>query len=260
MKRLLIIALAAVAVGYLAICGLMFSKQRLIIFPGPTERAGLAGKSVFVDVPQGTYLLWRDAGPGTPVVVHFHGNGEQVAYRTDLAELFAAQGISFAAIEYPGYAGAAGEPGEASLFEAATRGLEHLTGPMGVDRARLVLSGQSLGTGVAVEMARAGWGTRLLLLTPYTRLPDVGAAAFPWLPVRWLMRDRFDSVARAKDVAMPVVIVHGTDDEVIPFRLGQELSTAFAHATFVEVPGGHHNDLWDRPEVVSAVLQFVKPR
>jgi fermentation-respiration switch protein FrsA (DUF1100 family) len=193
------------------------------------------------------------------VVVHFHGNGEQVAYRTDLAELFAAQHISFAAIEYPGYAGAAGEPTEASLLEAATKGLEHLTGPLGVDKSRLVLSGQSLGTGVAVAMAKAGWGTRLLLLTPYTALPDVGAAAFPWLPVRVLMRDRFDSAARANDVVMPVTIIHGTDDEVIPVRLGQELSTRFAHATFIEVPGGHHNDLWDRPEVVRAVRQFVKP-
>jgi hypothetical protein len=257
-KRLMMLALSVFAIGYLSICGLLFAKQRLLIFPAPKERAGLAGKSIFVDVPGGTYLVWRDAGPNTPVVVHFHGNGEQVAYRTDLAELFAAQGVSFAAIEYPGYAGADGEPTEASLFAAASKGLEHLTGPLGVDRSRLVLSGQSLGSGVAVEMAQAGWGTKLLLLTPYTTLPDVGAAAFPWLPVRLLMRDRFDSVARAKGVAMPVTIIHGTDDEVIPFRLGQALSTAFAHATFVEVPGGHHNDLWDRPEVVATVLKFVK--
>jgi uncharacterized protein len=257
-KRGMLVVLSVVVGGYLAICALLALEQRRLVFPAPRTRGELHGASRFVLVPGGTFMLWRDAGPSSPVVVHFHGNGEQVAYRTDLAELFAEQGVSFAAIEYPGYAGAPGAPSEASLLESAQRGLEHLTSTMGVARSRVLLSGQSIGTGVAVAMATRGWGTKLVLLSPYTSLPDVAAGAFPWLPVRLLMRDRFDSEASAPSIAMPVLIAHGTDDAVIPFALGKRLSTRFPQATLVTVPQGHHDDLWSRSEVIDAVLRFTK--
>jgi hypothetical protein len=85
----------------------------------------------------------------------------------------------------------------------------------------------------------------------------VGARALPWLPVRLLMRDRFDSVALAPQIEVPVLILHGTADEVIPFALGQRLSQAFPKAFLVAIPGGHHNDLWDSLQVATAVLDFV---
>jgi pimeloyl-ACP methyl ester carboxylesterase len=161
------------------------------------------------------------------------------------------------AVEYPGYPGASGAPSEESLLAAAEAALQHLTGAMKLDRSRLVLEGQSVGTGVAVAMAAKGWGTRLVLLSPYTSLPDVAASAFGWLPVRLLMRDRFDSKSRAADVKIPTLIVHGTDDEVIPFALGQELGTSILGAKFIAKQGRHHNDLWDDESVQDAVFDFV---
>ncbi len=254
----MLVTLGVLGAGYLAVCALVASQQRHLVFPAPRVRAELLGASRFVDVPQGTFLLWRDAGPRSPVVVHFHGNGEQAASRADLAELLAAQGVSFAAVEYPGYAGAPGAPSEATLVEAAERALEHLTNGLGVERSRLILSGQSIGTGVAVAMAARGWGTKLLLLSPYTSLPDVGASAFPWLPVRLLMRDRFESAVAAPGIALPVLIVHGTEDTVIPVSLGRSLAARFPQATFTAVAGAGHNDLWTRAEVIDAVLRFTR--
>lgn len=215
---------------------------------------------MLVEVPGGTHFLWRPVAGDGPVVVHFHGNAEQVSNEAWLAEAFAAQGISFAAVEYPGYAGTAGDPSEASLVAAAVAALAHLTGSLGIAKQRLVLSGQSVGTGVAVAIAAKGWGTRLLLLTPYTALPEVAARVFTWLPVRLLMRDKFDSASRAAEVKVPVLVIHGTDDEVIPFDLGQALAGKFNAGHFVQIPGGHHNDLWDRPEVVREVMRFVQAR
>lgn len=258
MKRLAFILLAALVIGYVSICVLVFTQQRKLLFPAPTQRTPIEGKSVLVEVPGGTHLLWRQVEGDGPVVVHFHGNGEQVSNEAWLAEAFAVQGISFAAVEYPGYAGTAGEPTEASLVAAADAALAHLSGSMGISRQRLVLSGQSVGTGVAVAMAAKGWGTRLLLLTPYTSLPDVAARVFPWLPVRLLMRDRLDSASRAAEVKVPVLVIHGTDDEVIPFDLGQTLATKFTAGRFVQVPRGHHNDLWGNPQVVHEVMRFVR--
>jgi pimeloyl-ACP methyl ester carboxylesterase len=241
---------------YLAICVLMFTLQRSLVFPAPKELATPVDLER-VEIPNGTFALYRLAPGDGPVVVHFHGNAEQVANLSWLGQGWAEKGCSFVAVEYPGYPSASGSPSEDSLLAAAEAALVHLSGTMKIDRSRLVLEGQSVGTGVAVAMAAKGWGTRLVLLSPYTSLPDVAARSFTWLPVRLLMRDRFDSKSRAADVKIPTLLIHGTLDEVIPFALGQELSTLIPGAKFVAKQGLHHNDLWDDETVQDAVFDFV---
>ncbi|MDP1828827.1 MAG: alpha/beta hydrolase [Archangium sp.] len=248
--------LAIVATLYLGLCGLLFVVQRSLLFPAPKELATPVDLER-VQIPDGTFVLARWAPGDGPVVVHFHGNGEQVAHLSWLGQAWAEHGCSFVAVEYPGYPGAPGEPSEESLTAAADAALRHLTGAMKVDRSRLVLEGQSVGTGVAVAMLEKGWGTRLVLLSPYTSLPDVAASVFGWLPVRLLMRDRFDSRSRAGAVKVPTLIIHGTDDEVIPFALGKELSALIPGAKFIAAQGRHHNDLWDDEAVQDGVFSFV---
>ena len=257
MKRLALTVLVTLAVGYLVICALLFFAQRKILFPAPTQLAAVRGGIEKVDVPGGTFLLWKSVPGDGPVVVHFHGNGEQVGSLTWLAEAWAEHGVSFAAVEYPGYPGAAGSPSEDSIVEASEAALRHLTGEMKIDRSRLVLEGQSIGTGVAVNMASKGWGTRLVLLSAYTSLPAVGARAFPWLPTSLLMRDRFDSESLAAGLRVPTLIVHGAIDQVIPVALGQALSKAIPGAKFLSVDGAEHNDLWDRASTQEAIFGFV---
>lgn len=255
---MLTIVLGTLAVGYAGLCAFFFATQRSVIYPAPPTRALPTGKAKLLDVPGGTPLLWRDAGIDGPVVVHFHGNGEQVGHLGWLAEGFAVRGISFAAVEYPGYPGAAGSPSEDALLDAAQKALEYLTTKLGVAKSRLVLLGQSLGSGVATAMAEKGWGTRMVLLTPYTSLADVGARVLPYVPVRLLILDRFDSAGRAPRVTLPVLVVHGTKDEVIPFDLGAKLAGLFPSARFMKVEGGQHNDLWERKDVSDAVMAFVQ--
>jgi uncharacterized protein len=251
------IALVVVlGVIYLGLCTLLFVKQRAFIYPAPTERAPVHGTKQ-VRVPGATFYEWKRVEGNGPVVVHLHGNGEQVAYLSWLASQWADRGVSFVAIEYPGYPDAGGSPSEAELVRTAEAALEHLVKELQVDRSRLVLVGQSLGTGVAVQLAARGWGTRMVLLTPYTSLTDVAASAFSIFPVRLLMLDRFDSLALAPKLKVPTFVVHGTDDEVIPFALGEQLAASISGARFMKVPGAHHNDLWDRPEVVEAIEKFV---
>ena len=259
-KRLALTVLVTLAVGYLVICGLLFFAQRKILFPAPTQLAAVREGMERVEIPGGTFLLWKNVKGGGPVVVHFHGNGEQVGSLSWLAEAWAERGVSFAAIEYPGYPGAAGAPSEDSIIEASEAALTHLTGAMKIDRSRLVLEGQSIGTGVAMNLAAKDWGTKLILLSPYTSLPAVAAKAFPWLPTGMLMRDRFDSASRAAGIKVPTWIVHGTADAVIPLELGQSLSKSIAGATFLEVTGAGHNDLWDRESTQEAIFTFVTAR
>lgn len=242
---------------YLAVCVFLFVVQRSLIFPAPTQAAGVTGALERVEVPGGTFFLWQRVPGDGPVVVHFHGNGEQVAYLSWLSQAWAERGVSFVAVEYPGYPGAGGTPSETGIIDASQAALEHLTGPLKIDRSRLVLEGQSVGTGAAVTLASRGWGTRLVLLSPYTSLPAVAAKALPWLPTGLLMRDRFDSLSRASALKVPTLIIHGTRDSVIPFELGQALAAAIPGAVFLAIEGADHNDLLDRESTLQAIFSFV---
>lgn len=251
------VLLFALAGAYLGLCAVLFLVQRALVFPAPRDRVD-SESGTTVEVPGGTPMLWRSVEGGGPVVVHFHGNGEQIGGLGWLGEALAKRQVSFAAVEYPGYPGAPGAPSEASIVTAAEKALEHLTGPMGVARERIVLSGQSLGTGVAVRLAANGWGTKLVLLSPYTSMTDVAMrGVFQVFPVRLLMRDRFDSEPLAPRIDRPVLVLHGSQDEIVPFDLGQALSARFPHARFVEVRGAGHNDLWQHPPTASEYLDFV---
>ncbi|MBX7097955.1 MAG: alpha/beta hydrolase, partial [Myxococcaceae bacterium] len=170
-------------------------------------------------------------------------------------QLFTARGLGFAAVEYPGVGLGPGEPSEPALLAAAQAAAEHLR-RHGVEGTQLVLSGQSLGSGVAVALAAQHVGARVLLVSPYTALPDVGALRFPFLPVHLLMRDRFDSLGRAAQVTQPVLLVHGEHDAVIPVAQGKTLAAALPHVTTRFVDGGHLG-LFRRPDVAQAVVDFA---
>lgn len=258
MKRRVLFVVGTLAAVYLAICGLMFGVQRNLLFPAPKELSRVKDGMEREEVPGGTFFLWHRAPGDGLVVVHFHGNGEQVGSLGWLAREWAERGVSFVAVEYPGYAGAGGSPSEESLVQASEAALQHLTSTLKIDRSRLVIVGQSVGTGVAVTMAAKGWGTKLVLLSAYTSLPAVAASAFPFLPTSLLMRDRFDSASKAAGLKLPTLILHGTKDEVIPFALGEALSQAIPGAKFVPVEGAGHNDLFDREQVLAEIFDFVR--
>ncbi len=257
MRRYARLVAVTCAVGYALLCVGLVTLENSLVYPAP-KTLRPASKAMVLPIPGGTSMLWVPGDGVAPTVVFFHGNGEQVSDTEWLAGNIHDLGIGFAAIEYPGYAGTPGVPGEQAMLEAGEAGLRHLTGPMGIAPEQLVLCGQSLGTGIAVQLAARSWGRKLVLLTPYTSLPDVGADEFPYLPVRLLMKNRFDSASWAPKVRQPVMIIHGTNDVVVAFEQGKALSAMFAPpAQFVEIPSGTHFDLWDREYVYARVAQFI---
>jgi hypothetical protein len=263
---MLLLVLATLVIAYVGLCALVFLNQRQLVFPVPpgAREPALPGATLLrIPGPEGStvYALHVPAPDGAPTVVHFHGNGEQLADgSTWLAQRFQEVGLGFYAVEYPGYGlAAAGQgPSEKGIYAAAESALAHLRGQLGVPRERTVLQGQSLGSGVAVEMAKRGLGTRLVLITPYTSIVEVGARIFPWLPARLLVRDPFDNAAKAPGLKLPVLIVHGTRDEVIPVDMGQRLGTLFPNATTRILEGKRHNDLLDRPAVLQEMMEFAR--
>ncbi|HEX8818978.1 MAG TPA: alpha/beta hydrolase [Archangium sp.] len=262
---MLLLVLATLVIAYVGLCVLVFLNQRHIVFPVPpgAREPELPGATLLhIPGSEGStvYALHVPAPEGAPTVVHFHGNGEQLADGTWLAQRFQEAGLGFYAVEYPGYGLAAvGQgPSEKGIYAAAEAALEHLYRDLGVPRERTVLQGQSLGSGVAVEMAKRGHGTRLVLITPYTSIVEVGARVFPWLPASLLVRDPFNSAAKAPGLTLPVFIIHGTRDEVIPVDMGQRMGTLFPNATTRILEGKHHNDVLDRPDILQELVRFAR--
>ena len=261
---MLLLVVVTLIIAYVGLCLLVFVCQREMVFPVPSwAREPKLPGAVLLRIPglEGStiYALHVPAPAGEPTVVHFHGNGEQLADAVWLAQRFQEAGLGFYAVEYPGYGLAAGQgPSEAGIYAAAETALEHLHRELGVPRERTVLQGQSLGSGVAVEMAKRGHGARLVLITPYTSITELGARIFPWLPASLLVRDRFDSAAKAPGLKLPVLIVHGTRDAVIPVDMGQRLGTLFPNAAVRLLEGVHHNDVLDRPSVLRELMEFAR--
>ena len=187
------------------------------------------------------------SSPYAGTIVYFHGNGEVVGDDVWIARELVKRGFHVVLAEYRGYGvSAPGQPTETGLYADAEAILASLTA-RGIDATRIALWGMSLGTGVAAEMARRGRGQVLVLVAPYTSIVDVAAQYVPILPAGLLMEDRFDTLAKAASIHTRTLVLHGTQDEVVPFVMGRRVAGAIAGATFVPVEGGHHNDLFLGP-------------
>ena len=143
-----------------------------------------------------------------PVIVYFHGNGGHIGYRADRVERFAREGYGVLMLEYRGYGGNPGMPSEAGLFEDAAAALRFVAA-QGVPGHRLVLYGESLGTGIAVQAATTREVGAVVLESPYTSIAAAAQFHYPFIPAAWLVSDRYDSLSRIGQVRAPILMLHG---------------------------------------------------
>ena len=147
-------------------------------------------------------------------------------------------------VEYRGYGASRGpDPCEEGLYLDAEAVLDMLN-QRGMGPDRIVLWGTSLGTGVAAEMARRGRGSSLILVSPYTSIPDLVTHVLRALPARALMPEQFDTLAKSAEIRVPTLVVHGDADEIVPFAMGERVARAIVGARLLRVAGGHHGDLF----------------
>ncbi len=179
------------------------------------------------------------------VVLYFHGNGEQVADNRDLMELLRDElDAAVLVFDYRGYGLSGGKPYEAGIVADGLAAHRWLAEQTGRPLDEVILIGRSIGGGVAVAVAAEQGAAALVLQSTFTRLTDAAAKHYPWLPVKWLMRNRYDSLARIARYDGPVLISHGTDDHVVPFEQSRSLLAAAPteKKQFFEVRGAGHND------------------
>ncbi len=236
----------------LALLGLAVTacpSPRSVLYPAPAPRPiepDGAGRVVTFETSEGRtgWALHHEAAPGAPTLVFFHGNGDQVAHLTALGRAFERRGLGFHAIEYPGYGPAADQPvSERAIYATAEAGLVHLRDALGVAAERTVLMGQSLGTGVAAEMATRGLGARVVLLSPFTSVPDMAEQHFS-AAASLLVVDTFDTRSKATHIELPVLIAHGERDRIVPVSMARELDAAFPRSELHVWSAAGHNDVW----------------
>ncbi len=257
---------ATVAGAYVLALGLLFVFQRqLLYYPSAEspslESAGLAGqmRSLPLNTADGLDIVawYAAAAEGRPTVVYFHGNAGHIGYRADKVRPYLAAGLGVLLLEYRGYGGNPGRPSEAGLYADARAALDFLDGA-GVAAGRRVLYGESLGSAVAVQMAAERAVGAIVLEAPFTSVPDIGWSKFPIFPVRWLARDRLDSLAKIGAIAAPVLLLHGEQDQVVPIRFGRALFAAARDPKEMRIfPAAGHEDL-DAHGVAEAVLDFLE--
>ncbi len=161
-------------------------------------------------------------GPA-PALILFHGQGGNHSGEYPLATALADRGIGVFLAEYRGFAGASGTPSEEAMAVDAQAAFDAVAARDDVDPARIIDAGFSLGTGVAIRLAATRPVAGVVLLAPYTSLPDIAWTRLPGLPYRLLMRNQFDSRTRIASVRAPVFVVVGAADEVVPNEQSAEL-------------------------------------
>lgn len=189
-----------------------------------------------------------------PTLLILHGNAGNMGSRMPLARSFLDQGDGVLLLEYRGYGGNKGNPSEQGLYQDARAGLRFLQ-QHGVRLNRVVLYGESLGTGVATKMASEFPVCALVLQSPFISLTAVGRYQYPWILIP--PTDKFDSFSRMKSIHVPVLMLHGTADQVVPYAQGRALfNQANTPKQWVELPNKGHSDLWNR-DFIHAVDHFI---
>ena len=269
LKRALLATLLIVILVASSLLALLLSQQRrLIYFPsrGPVPPASAVlpgGQDVVLETEDGLRLgAWYlpAAGGRGPAVVVCNGNGGDRLLRAPLADALHRAGLSVLLFDYRGYGGNPGRPSEDGLAADAHAAQAFLAAQPEVDPERIAYFGESLGSAVAVRLAIERRPAALLLRSPFTSLADVGRLHYPWLPVGALLADRYPSIDRIGRVAVPVLVIAGERDSLVPAALSRRLYAAAPEPKrFVLVPDADHNspELLDGRQIIGAIVRFL---
>ena len=181
------------------------------------------------------------------VILFAHGNAGNITHRTDIARRLQRMGTSVFLFDYRGYGRSEGSPGEQGILRDARAARKKLAELAGIDEADIVVMGRSLGGAVAVDLAGRDGARGLIVESSFSSMPDVAAVHYSWLPVRWVVRNRFDSITKIKGYKGPLLQSHGEADRTIPIELGQRLFDACPgiegeSKQFYSIAGWDHND------------------
>jgi pimeloyl-ACP methyl ester carboxylesterase len=243
--RILLSILAVPVVLYIGACAFLYAFQgSLIYFPQPRS-VGTPETVLKLPSAQGDVLVTARPHDGPQALIYFGGNAEDVSRNLPgFSQAFPDHALYL--LHYPGYGGSAGTPTEEAIQRDATA----LFDKVHAEHPRIAVMGRSLGSGVAVRLASRRPASRLILVTPYDSFQEIAVSHYPHMPVRWLLRDKFESWRYAPRVAAPTLLIAASDDEIIPRASTERLYTRFAKGvtTLRIIPDTGHNSISESPQ------------
>jgi fermentation-respiration switch protein FrsA (DUF1100 family) len=244
--------------------------ERSLVFHPSTAAAsweapiapGTQDVEVAIDGGCPIHMWWLPpADPAAGAFLVAHGNGGNLSHRGQLAaDLRQATGAGVLLFDYPGYGRCGGKPTEAGCYAAAEAAYRWLTESAKVPPNRIVLFGESLGGGPAVELATRHDHRALVLVFTFTSLPAAAKCHYPWLPTHTFMRSRFDNLAKIGRCRRPVFIAHGTEDRVVPFSHGEALFAAANEPKELLRLDGFGHDLLLGDRLCAPLARFLAER
>jgi fermentation-respiration switch protein FrsA (DUF1100 family) len=233
-----------------------FLEKSLIFYPDQHLEAtpadySLAFEDVFFKASDGVRLhgWWIPApggGEGRATLLWMHGNAGNISHRLHNARLLHdLLDVNLFLFDYREYGLSEGKVSEEGTYSDAQGALAYLEGRPDVGGDRIVYFGRSIGSAVAVELGTRKAPAALILESPMTSIKAVASAILPWLPIGSLLSTKYDSLAKVVEIRVPLLVVHGTADEIVPFAQGRELfEAANEPKRFHAVSGAHHNDTY----------------
>ena len=237
---------------FLCLTGCRVDKA-FIYFPSREVEAtpasvGLGYDDVYFKTADGLRLNgWFVPGTGSPeLMIWFHGNAGNISHRVDnLLRFHDELGLSVFIFDYREYGRSEGSVSEEGTYRDAEAALDYLKSRTGLPAARIIYFGRSLGAAVAVELALKAPPRALILETPMTSIREMARAHYPYLPVGSLIRTEYDSLSKIGKVRVPLLILHGDRDEIVPIDQGRRLfEAANPPKEFYAIPGASHNDTY----------------
>ncbi len=249
---------AILLAAYLGQRRLMYFPARPRALPAEVGLTGVAERAL--DTPDGARVIawYGKARPGEPTLLYFHGNAGSLAARAERIRRFMGEGLGVYMMTYRGYGGGIGSPSESANVADARLAYDAVVAE-GVAPASILLYGESLGTGVAVRIAAERPAAGLILDAPYTSILEIAKQAYPYLPVNAFLKDRYETRNYIAQVRMPLLILHGERDPVIPVAMGRELARlANEPKRLVTFPNGGHSNIYiDGNPALDAVKAWI---
>jgi uncharacterized protein len=252
--KILVLVAALLAAVYVAFCALLYFKQDQLLYPGADDSNPDGFSSFRLKSGPADLKIWRLHPERGPALLYFGGNGEDLgADLPDFDTAFPDRAVYF--MNYRGYGGSTGAPSEAALIADAQATYDEIR----KTHTSIAVMGRSLGTGVAVALATTRPVEKVILVTPFDSVVNVAAERFAWAPVRWLIKDDYDSVKRLPAVRVPVLVITAEHDESIPRAHSDSLIAAVPDALrhSVVIRGGTHNDLGDSQQYLAIIRDFL---
>jgi len=259
----------AVGISMVLLTGMAMSfGDRFIFFPSRANEAWdrnrrmTGAEEVTFRAADGTQLVswYLRATSARATVLFFHGNAGNLSHRTDILRALAGLDADVLIVGYHGYGKSQGKPSEASLYLDADAAYAYLTEQRGVPPSRLVVFGESLGGGPAIDLASRQPCAGLIVQSAFTSIRDMASHTVPFFPTGWLLQSKFDNLAKIPHIGVPKLFFATRTDEVVPYRQTRQLfDAASAPKTWVECDSCGHNDLFwkQQREWVAAVRQFL---